>query len=56
MIEKLVKLNPNERADYHEIAIYDEIKKHFKNIAGVSEEEKLKEEILEIIKKIEDIT
>jgi len=39
----LVKLDPNERADYHEIAKYDEIKKHFKNIVGISEEEKLKQ-------------
>jgi hypothetical protein len=41
IIQKLVKLDPNERADYHEIAKYDEIKKHFKNILGISEEDKL---------------
>ena len=33
--------DPNERADYHEIAKYDEINRHFKNIVGLSEEEKL---------------
>jgi len=37
----LVKLDPNERADYNEIAKYDEINKHFKNINGISEEDKL---------------
>jgi len=37
IIGKLVKIEPNERADYHEIALYDEINKHFKNIAGISE-------------------
>ena len=37
----MVKLDPDERADYHEIAQYHEINKHFKNIVGVSEEEKL---------------
>jgi len=36
-----VRLNPNERADYNEIAKYSEIKKHFKNIVGISKEEKL---------------
>ena len=56
MIEKLVKPDPNERADYYEIAKHDEIKKHFKNIVGVSEEEKLKEEIIKISKEIENIT
>ena len=56
IIENLVKQDPDERADYHEIAKHDEIKKHFKNIVGVSEEEKLKEEVLKIIKKIEHIT
>ena len=45
IIEKLVKLDPNERADYHEISKYDEINKHFKNIVGVSEEEKLEQAI-----------
>ena len=55
MIEKLVKQDPNERADYHEIAKYDEIKKHFKNIVGVSEEEKLYQEVHRIIKRIEMI-
>jgi hypothetical protein len=42
IIEKLVKLDPDDRADYHEIAKYNEINKHFKNIIGVNEEEKLK--------------
>jgi len=37
IIEKMVKIDPNERADYHEIAKYDEINKHFKNIVGISE-------------------
>jgi len=37
----LVKLDPNERADYQEIAKYDEINKQFKNIVGASEEDKL---------------
>ena len=55
IIEKLVKLDQNERADYHEIAKYNEIKKHFKNIIGVSEEEKLYQEIRKLIKKIEMI-
>ncbi len=41
IIQKLVKLDPNERADYQEIAKYPEIRKHFKNIAGISEEDKL---------------
>jgi len=41
IIDKLVKQDPNERADYHEIAKYDEINKHFKNIEGVSDEDKL---------------
>jgi len=41
IIEKLVNLDPDERADYHEIAQYEEINKHFKNIVGVSEEERL---------------
>ena len=41
IIQKLVKLDPNERADYQEIAKYPEIRKHFKNIAGITEEEKL---------------
>ena len=49
IIQKLVKLDPNERADYHEIAKYDEIKKNFKNILSFSEEDKL----LELIKNIE---
>ena len=40
IIQKLVKLDPNERADYYEIAKYPEISKHFKNIAGISEEDK----------------
>ena len=55
IILKLVKLDPNERADYHEIAKYDEINKHFKNIIGVSEQEKLYQEIRRLIKKIEMI-
>jgi len=37
----LVKLDPSERADYNEIAKYDEIKKHFKNIVGVTQADKL---------------
>jgi len=37
----LIKQDPNERADYKEIALYDEINKHFKNIVGLNEEEKL---------------
>ena len=41
IIQKLVKLDPNERADYNEIAKYPEISKYFKNIAGISEEDKL---------------
>ena len=41
IIQKLVKLDANERADYHEIAKYPEISQHFKNIAGISEEDKL---------------
>jgi len=41
IIEKLVNQDPNLRADYHEIAQYEEINKHFKNIVGVSEEERL---------------
>ena len=41
IIAKLVQPDPNERADYHEIAKYDEINKHFRNIVGISEEEKL---------------
>jgi hypothetical protein len=41
IIQKLVKLDPNERADYKEIAKYPEISQHFKNIPGISEEEKL---------------
>ena len=41
IIEKLVKSDHNERADYHEIAQYEEINKHFKTIIGVTEEEKL---------------
>ena len=45
IIQKLVKLDPNERADYHEIAKYKEIKNHFKNIEGINAEEKLQEEI-----------
>ncbi len=49
----MVKLDPNERADYNEIAKYDEIKKHFKNIIGVSEVEKLQQEIDRINAKIE---
>ena len=53
IIEKLVKPDPNERADYHEIAKYDEINKHFKNIVGVSEEDKLLQEIIRIDNKIE---
>ena len=41
IIQKLVKLDPIERADYQEIAKYPEISQHFKNIAGISEEDKL---------------
>jgi hypothetical protein len=41
IIQKLTKLDPDERADYHEIAKYEEIKKHFKNIVGASDEDKL---------------
>ena len=40
IIQKLVKLDPNERADYDEIAKYPEISKHFKNIVAFSEEDK----------------
>ena len=49
----MVKLNPNERADYNEIAKYPEINTHFKNIVGVSEEDKLLQEIIRIDNKIE---
>jgi len=49
----LVKLDPNERADYHEIAKYDEINKHFKNIDGACEEDKLQQEIFSVENKIE---
>jgi len=55
MIKKLVKQDPNERADYHEIAKYSEINKHFKNIVGISEEEKLYQEVHRIIERIEMI-
>jgi hypothetical protein len=48
IIQKLVKLDPNERADYHEIASYPEISKHFKNITGITEFDKLNREIKEI--------
>jgi hypothetical protein len=37
----LVKLDPDERADYQEIAKYPEISNQFKNIPGISEEDKL---------------
>jgi len=55
IIHKLTKPDPNERSDYYEIAKYDEIKKHLKNIVGVSEEEKLYQEVRRIIKRIEMI-
>ena len=41
IIAKLVKTNPDERADYYEIAKYDQINKYFKNIVGVTEEDKI---------------
>jgi hypothetical protein len=37
----LVNLDPDERADYKEIAKYPEISNKFKNIPGISEEDKL---------------
>ncbi len=45
IIQKLVKLDPNERADYQEIAKYPEIREHFAKTAGITEYDKL---ILEI--------
>jgi hypothetical protein len=49
----LVKTDPNERADYDEISKYPEISKHFKNIVGIPEIEKLNLEIEMIDRKLE---
>ena len=51
----MVKSDPDERADYHEIAKYDEISKHFKNIVGINEYDKLKQDIEKIDIRIEGI-
>ena len=51
----MVEPDPNKRADYYEIAKYDEIKKHFKNIVGITEYDKLKQEIEIVNRKIESI-
>jgi hypothetical protein len=53
IIQKLVKLDPNERADYHEIGKYPEISKHFKNVVGITEYDKLNLEIEMIDRKLE---
>jgi hypothetical protein len=52
----LVNPDPNERADYHEIAKYNEISKYLKNIVGITEYEKLKQQIEIIESKIKSIT
>ena len=52
----MVNPDPNERADYHEIAKYNEISKHFKNIVGITEYEKLKQQIEIMESKIKSIT
>ncbi len=49
----MVKPDPNERADYHEIGKYPEISKHFKNIVGITEYDKLNLEIEMIDRKLE---
>ena len=49
----MVKPDPNERADYDEIAEYPEISKHFKNIVGITEYDKLNLEIEMIDRKLE---
>jgi hypothetical protein len=51
----LVKSDPNERADYDEIGKYPEISKHFKNIVGITEIDKLNLEIEMIGRKLERI-
>ncbi len=51
----MVKPDPNERADYDEIGKYPEISKHFKNIVGITECEKLNLEIEMIDRKLERI-
>ena len=51
----MVKSDPDERADYHEIAKYDEISKHFKNIVGINEYDKLKQDIETIDIRLESI-
>ena len=49
----MVKPDPNERADYDEIGEYPEISKHFKNIVGITEIDKLNLEIEMIDRKLE---
>ena len=51
----MVKSDPDERADYHEIAKYDEISKYFKNIVGINEYDKLKQDIEKIDIRLEGI-
>ena len=51
----MIKSDPDERADYHEIAKYDEISKHFKNIVGINEYDKLKQDIEKIDIRLEGI-
>ena len=51
----MVKPDPNERADYDEIGEYPEISKHFKNIVGITEIDKLNLEIEIIDRKLESI-
>ena len=51
----MVKPDPNERADYNEIAKYPEISKHFKNFVGITEYDKLVQEIEWIDRKLESI-
>ena len=51
----MVEPDPNKRADYYEIAQYDEIKKHFKNIVGINEYDKLKQDIEKIDIRLEGI-
>ena len=51
----MVKSDPDERADYHEIAKYDEISKLFKNIVGINEYDKLKQDIEKIDIRLEGI-
>ena len=51
----MVKPDPNERADYDEIGEYPEISKHFKNIVGITELDKLNLEIEMLDRKLERI-